>query len=60
MAKIELTAAADQDLTDIYIYSRQQFGAPQAEAANPVFFRRAQERRHSASIAHSEVARHGR
>src|SRR5580692_9686188 len=31
MAKFELTAAADRDLADIYIYSHAQFGERQAD-----------------------------
>jgi toxin ParE1/3/4 len=31
MAKIELTQAADRDLTEIYIYSHRKFGERQAD-----------------------------
>jgi toxin ParE1/3/4 len=32
MAKVELSEAADRDLTEIYLYSFQQFGEQQADA----------------------------
>lgn len=32
MAKVELSEAADRDLTEIYIYSFQEFGERQADA----------------------------
>jgi toxin ParE1/3/4 len=31
MAKFELTAAADRDLTEIYVYSHRRFGERQAD-----------------------------
>lgn len=31
MAKVEITEAADRDLTDIYLYSHREFGERQAD-----------------------------